>query len=247
MAKTNISYVYSLMEAQPEMVFFRISDGGDNVVYDQQNEEFTSERAMAELKRFFDNNEGVYSISLRNKRTKTGNGYREMGVYTVVNTRELPAQKQEVLMNGFDNQVNNGAFGGSSDIQSLIAQMNRKDERIQELIQSNFIALMDEKNKQFDLKLEMLKKSTENPSSAFDQAALTALTGLFGGGSNVSINGLGDAPVMEQTETTRRLNVAITKLLKLDNNFVSNLEKLSKLAESKPAIYKMAVAQLMNL
>jgi hypothetical protein len=93
----------------------------------------------------------------------------------------------------------------------------------------------------------MLKKSTENPSSAFDQAALTALTGLFGGGSNVSINGLGDAPVMEQTETTRRLNVAITKLLKLDNNFVSNLEKLSKLAESKPAIYKMAVAQLMNL
>jgi hypothetical protein len=233
------------MEAQPEMIYFRISDGSDNVVYDQQNEGFNSEKAMAEVKRFFDNNEGVYSIVLRNKRTKVGNGYREMGTYTVFNTREVPVQK-EIAMNGFDNQVNNGAFGGSSDIQSLIAQMQKKDERIQELIQSNFLALMDEKNKQFDLKLEMLKKETANPNSAFDQAALTALTGLFGGGGGVNINGLGDAPVMEN-ETTKRLNTAITKLLKLDYNFVANLEKLCKLAEEKPTLYKMAVTQLMNL
>ena len=245
MAKTKLQYVYSLMEAQPEMIYFRISDGSDNVVYDQQNEGFNSEKAMAEVKRFFDNNEGVYSIVLRNKRTKVGNGYREMGTYTVFNTREVPVQK-EVMLNGFDNQVNNGAFGGSSDIQSLIAQMQKKDERIQELIQSNFLALMDEKNKQFDLKLEMLKKETANPNSAFDQAALTALTGLFGGGGGVNINGLGDAPVME-TETNKRINAAITKLLKLDYNFVANLEKLCKLAEEKPTLYKMAVTQLMSL
>jgi len=249
MAKTTLTYLLSIMEAQPEMIHFRITDGSDNVVYDQQNCEFDSEKAINEIKRFFDHNEGVYTIFLRNKRTKIGNGYREMGGYTVVNTRELPATpKQQVMMNG-PGQIDQGfnAFGGSSDIQSLINQMQRKDERIQELIQNNFLALMEEKNKQFDLKLEMLKSQTANPNSAFDQAALTALTGLFGGGGGgININGIGDAPVMESLTTTK-LNAAINKLMKLDYNFVANIEKLAELAEQKPTLYKMAVNQLMNL
>jgi hypothetical protein len=106
---------------------------------------------------------------------------------------------------------------------------------------------MEEKNKQFDLKLEMLKSQSANPNSAFDQAALTALTGLFGGGGGgININGIGDAPVMESLTTTK-LNAAINKLMKLDYNFVANIEKLAELAEQKPTLYKMAVNQLMNL
>ena len=92
----------------------------------------------------------------------------------------------------------------------------------------------------------MLKTQSANPNSAFDQAALTALTGLFGGGGGVNINGIGDAPVMESLTTTK-LNAAINKLMKLDYNFVANIEKLAELAENKPTLYKMAVNQLMNL
>ena len=35
--------------------------------------------------------------------------------------------------------------------------------------------------------------------------------------------------------------------MKLDYNFVANIEKLAELAENKPTLYKMAVNQLMNL
>ena len=52
MAKTTLTYLLSLMEAQPEMIHFRITDGSDNVVYDQQNSEFDSEKAINEIKRF---------------------------------------------------------------------------------------------------------------------------------------------------------------------------------------------------
>ena len=47
--------------------------------------------------------------------------------------------------------------------------------------------------------------------------------------------------------TTTKLNAAINKLMKLDYNFVANIEKLAELAENKPTLYKMAVNQLMNL
>lgn len=250
MQKTTLDFIISIINEQPEMRFFRIADQNDNVVYDQQNESATNTTAIESLKNFFKHNEGIYTITLRNKRIKTGNGYREMGAYTVVNNSEYP----KAYINGVDEDKNhlqtnfNSQFGGSTDINNLIAMIQQKDAKIQELIHQNFISLMDEKNKQFDLKLEMLKKETANPNASFDAAALQAITGMFGGGLSTGINGIGDPVISAGGITTKeRLNKAIQTLLSIDPNFVSNIEKLSVLAQTKPEIYKMAINQLNSL
>lgn len=252
MNKTKLEYVLSLMDSQPDFTFYRIDDSNGSMVYDQQNETFDSTKAIGELKRFFDHNEGMFTLSLRNKRTKTGSGYKELGAYTIINIPEVTNKGMNGLGSseptGFESS--SSQFGNSSDIQRLIEQMQKKDERIQELIHSNFLSLMDERNKQFELRMEMLKKETANPNEAFNQAALTTIAGMFGGGGgmNVGINGIG---VAEETPTStdmkERLNKAITRLLKADPNFVNNIEKLANLSEKNPSMYKMAVQQLASL
>lgn len=254
MNKTKLEYVLSMMESQPDFTYYRITDSNDSMVYDQQNESFDSARAIAELKRFFDHNEGMFTLNLRNKRTKIGNGYKELGAYTIINIPEVTNRGMNGLGNtessGFGDMSSSSQFGNSTDIQRLIEQMQKKDERIQELIHSNFLSLMDERNKQFELRMDMLKKETANPNEAFNQAALTTIAGMFGGGGgmNVGINGIG---VAEETPTStdmkERLNKAITRLLKADPNFVNNVEKLANLAEKNPSMYKMAVQQLASL
>ena len=66
MNKTKLEYVLSMMESQPDFTYYRITDSNDSMVYDQQNESFDSARAIAELKRFFDHNEGMFTLNLRN-------------------------------------------------------------------------------------------------------------------------------------------------------------------------------------
>jgi hypothetical protein len=248
--KTKLDYIISMMAEQPMFSYYAIHDGNDNVIYDQQNDTWDSPKAIKEIKNFFANNEGIFTVTLRNKRIKTGNGYRELGAYTVVN---MPEMQPQGALNGVEASIpiNNGTFGSSSDIQALIAQMQKKDERIQELIHSNFLALMDEKNKQFELRMEMMKAEKSDPNAPFNQAALQALTGLFGGGGMPQINGLGDVPltaiVLNGNDTQQRINLAVRKLLKIDDNFVIHIEKLAKLAEQKPQIYKMAINQLNTL
>lgn len=244
MNKTNLEYIISLMQDQPEMRFFKISDSSDNVVYDQQNENTDTAKAIDCLQNFFKHNEGIYTIQLRNKRIKTGNGYRELGIYTIVNNQEY----SKAPINGIDQpQTNYSQFGNSSDIQRMIETLQKKDERIQELIHSNFLAIMAERDKMFQLQMEAAKKENANPNAAFDSAALQAITGLFGGGGMTTINGLGDAPVNTMELDRDKLNRSIQKLLKVDPNFVANIEKLANLATSKPGIYKMAIDQLNSL
>jgi hypothetical protein len=48
-------------------------------------------------------------------------------------------------------------------------------------------------------------------------------------------------------ETMNRVAAALDRLDKADPNALENLEKLAELAETQPAIYKMAVAQLNSL
>lgn len=244
MNKTTIEYLENLMKESGDMIFFTITDSSDNLVYDQQNENLTLPQALDCLKNFFKFNEGIFNVKLRNRRIVSGKGFREFGAFTIVNTPEYKTK-----INGISETPENNysaSFGSSSDIQSLIAQLQKKDERIQELIHSNFMQLMAERDKLTNMQMEMLRKEMANPNQAFDAAALQAVTGMFGGGSP-AINGLGDPVISNPTDSTQRLNTAIRTLIKIDPNFVSNIEKLAKLATNNKAMYNMAIQQLNNL
>jgi hypothetical protein len=69
------------------------------------------------------------------------------------------------------------------------------------------------------------------------------------------MNGVGSvAPIMDnimntntQANPQEKVINAVNKLMQVDSDFPTNIEKLAKLASEKPAIYQMAVNYLNNL
>jgi len=68
----------------------------------------------------------------------------------------------------------------------------------------------------------------------------------LGGNGMAGITGLTEE-VMEQKSTKQQVIEAVNILLQHDVDFVTNIQKLSKLAQSNPQIYKVAVEQLNKL
>jgi hypothetical protein len=110
-----------------------------------------------------------------------------------------------------------------------------------------------EKNKmEFEHKLEALRleykdkqKETflDNPNV---QAALMNILGMWG--NNGVIKTQGNPPIngTEILDDKTRLQEALKRLLKHDNDFINNICKLADLAENNPSTYKMAVNFLNN-
>jgi hypothetical protein len=110
-----------------------------------------------------------------------------------------------------------------------------------------------EKNKmEFEHKLEALRleykdkqKETflDNPNV---QAALMNILGMWG--NNGVIKTQGNPPIngTEILDDKARLQEALKRLLKHDNDFINNICKLADLAENNPSTYKMAVNFLNN-
>jgi hypothetical protein len=53
--------------------------------------------------------------------------------------------------------------------------------------------------------------------------------------------------VMNQSNPREKVLTAVNTLIKLDEKFPDNIEKLAKLIQEKPAIYQMAVQYLNSL
>lgn len=98
-----------------------------------------------------------------------------------------------------------------------------------------------------EYELKMLALTNEN-KTGFDhplaQAAINGFLGMLNNNGSGAIPTNGTPPINGAgagTDAAARLKTAITKLAKLDPDFVINLEKLATLAETNPAMYNQAV------
>lgn len=98
-----------------------------------------------------------------------------------------------------------------------------------------------------EYELKMLALTNENKTGFDHPLAQAAINGFLGmlnnnGAGVIPTNG---TPPINGTgagaDTAARLKTALTKLVKLDPDFVINLEKLATLAETNPAMYTQAV------
>lgn len=96
-----------------------------------------------------------------------------------------------------------------------------------------------------EYELKMLALTNEN-KTGFDhplaQAAINGFLGMLNNNGSGAIATSGTPPINgAEANAAARLKTALTKLVKLDPDFVINLEKLATLAETNPAMYNQAV------
>ena len=98
-----------------------------------------------------------------------------------------------------------------------------------------------------EYELKMLALTNEN-KTGFDhplaQAAINGFLGMLNNNGSGAIPTSGTPPINgagSGADAAARLKTALTKLVKLDPDFVINLEKLATLAETNPAMYNQAV------
>jgi hypothetical protein len=240
---TNIKYLYDLMDKE-KFTFFTVYDSKNSPMRDQCNENYTVQDAKDDLEQFLQYNSGVFRVEFR--RTKANTDTTRNFSFSIDNLK----QEKREPMTGIGN-MDSGA-----DYLSIISAKDDKIEKLQSEMFANMMAAM---SKQHELQMEALKTNLnkDTGNDALLQTAVTAISGMFGGGSNIALSGFDtmDLPVMETTKTNtikpmlvddnrQKINNAVVRLMKADRDFASNITKLADIADENPLIYNMAISKL---
>jgi hypothetical protein len=239
---TNIKYLYDLMDKE-SFTFFTVYDNKNSPMRDQGNENYTVQDAKEDLEQFLQYNSGVFRVEFR--RSKNNGPATKNYSFTIDN---LKSDREPVTgIGSFD--------GGNMDYMTII---NSKDEKIEKLQSEMFANMMAAMSKQHELQMEAMKTelSKDKGNDALLNSAITAISGMFGGGgSNIALSGFDsmELPTIETTKKTmtpivddnrQKINNAVVRLMKSDLNFASHISKLADLADESPLIYNMAISKL---
>ena len=241
---TDIEYLYQLMDKQG-FKHFAIYDHKRNPMRDQGNPDYTVSDAKDDLQNFLKYNSGVFIVEFRNSKTNAPSSKNYS--FTIDNFK---SEKPE--------QSGLGSFGGGGDLMEVI---KAKDDRIEKLQSEMFANMISSTQRMHELQLEALRNEMKNSNGGNDkmlETAMTALSGMFGGGAGIGLSGLDTLdlePVTKQTENNmpimddnrRKINAAVVSLMANDSSFADNITKLAELCQDNPMIYNMAISKLKDL
>ena len=234
---TKIEYIYKLMKDQ-NINCFCIYDVKDTLLYNQKNVQFSVEKSIQEIEEFLQYNKGTFRIELRDDPDKNKPGV-DLCSYSVINVEEN-RPNESITGPGI---VTPGMFGVPTG-NDFFALLQQREQELRQAHAEGLAKTMEHLREKHELTLKLMAKDAEIQNAKgqdnFQQIAMAGLQSLLGGGMNVGVSGIGDSAQSDN----ERINSAVRTLLKLDPNFVDNIESLSKLALEKPSIYKMAVNQL---
>jgi len=236
---TNIKYLYDLID-KDSFVYFTIYDSKGSIMRDQCNEAYSVSDAKEDLEQFLGNNSGIFRVEFR--KTKGNSPTTKNYSFTIDN--QMKEQREDVGM---------GSPFMGSDQSSIIAA---KDEKIDNLRNQILADSMANMNRIHELQIESVKrefKNSDGNNDALIQAAMSAITGMFGGQS-IGVSGLGsvEAPTeiltktneTKMTDTNKIINSSVVRLISNDPNFAEHIQALANLSESNPLVYNMAIAKL---
>lgn len=258
---TSPQFIMDIMREQ-DLRYFTIVDSEYRLQY-QQWQPISLEESVSRLKKFIDHcsTNTMFRINLypTNERLKDGTPKRDGLSYEVMITESLREkdravegmQNQNTPMMGFDQYVDKAYNAGSMGAIDLDRYLTTKDEilRLQLRIQQ-----LEMEKKYIEDKaardLEALRNEHERKSSKEERimGIASQFFPMVMGGGQSPMNGFEPEIIehMTQPSVTPKDKIinSVNKLMTLDPNFVRNIEKLAKLAEEKPMVYKMAVEQL---
>lgn len=247
-----------------DMRFFQIEDTYGRMVY-QQFQNISLDEAIKRYKKFLENcsTNSTFNITLyqTNERLRNGRPKEEGMTYEVMVTE--PKKEDRRPIDGHYGNFHRGGMGnvdeiaemtyragsmGAIDLDRYLSAQNEITRLNMEVAQLK----MDNKYLQdkHEMEIEKIKAGYEEKLGSDKKiegiiGTVLPHLGLGGGGEGIAgINGIG---AVTETTPKERILKAVNKLIKLDPNFPDNIERLSHLAETKPAIYELAVKQLNSL
>lgn len=234
-------FIFNKMHSN-KLAYYKVLDSDGKTILDQQDDDEVSVDEAANLLRdTLENISGLITVVLSEKsqRAKAAGGKIGDIRYTIKIT-DTDAKG----LSGHE-EVRNDTLRAA-----IAAQYEAKMETLIEK-HKNEIALMKiqaEHDRKFNELNEKLKELKEGDMT---EKVLPYLAGIFG---NVvpgapAINGIPQEPHLNgpADENKVRLMNAINRLIKLDRNFIDNLEKLADLAEKSPMTYSLAISKLNSL
>jgi len=231
MVTTTISQVLQTMQ-QKNISFFKVADvTGKNFSYIQDDEDLSPDEAYNELNDYLKSLEpGIITIQLSEKSFKEkGNGGAIKGGNYIMKVRIA------------SNNLSTPQIGGlNADYKDLLKQNFELQNKIM-LLEHQKIA--DEKHRILEEKIEGLKNV--DPLEKYAPLIQMAVSQFMPGANAAAPAPVGIAGT-EETQPTKKEQItkSVNRLLKVDPNFVENLEVLADFAESKPDQYKKFVPML---
>lgn len=256
--------------------YFTILDSNYNIVY-QMFQPVSLEDSVKRMQKFLENaSSAMYRVHIypTNEKLKNGEPKSQGFQYEIMLTESLKKDKEPNPMEfNATAQMNQGMNGAGQYIDSLMTNGNAmmggvgldrylgEKDRIMEL--QLRIQQLEMEKKYLEEKLERreseLKKEFETQLSTENRIQgiiNNVLPTFMNGFQQAPMNGVGQANtnqfnnmenVMNQSNPKEKVLNAVNTLIKLDDKFPENIEKLAKLIQEKPAIYQMAVQYLNSL
>lgn len=202
---------------------------------------------FAELDNWLRNNTGVYKIQLRNTHSK--GLYPQRGTYSkiLIGEFDVSLEKERKGIGALD------VFQGVPNmdvIRTYESEIRTLDREVSRL--TNELAIRDLKFEQLQRDHERELSTAKDPQKHM-MGALGQMAGIFGPAMGMSrtpaepnISGISPSPVIAPGDEKQVLIDLVNKMLKLDENFVHNLGKLVRLAETNPGMYAASVQMIDN-
>lgn len=233
-------FIFTKMHSN-RLSYYKVLDSDGKTILDQQDDDEVSvDEAVNLLRDTLENISGLITVVLSEKSTRAKAAGGKIGDirYTIKIT------DSDIKGIAGHEEVRNDTLRSA-----IAAQYEAQMETLREK-HKNEIALMklqadhDRKFSELNEKIKELKEGD------MTEKVLPYLAGIFGNVvPGAPINGIPQEPHLNGPgdDFKMRLTSAINRIIKVDSNFVDNLEKLADLAESKPFVYKIAIEKLNSL
>jgi hypothetical protein len=246
--------------------YFRITDSNYNVIY-EMFQPVSIEESLRRFDRFLSNaSASLYRVFIYPSNLKLKNGDpKDNGFqYELMLTDSIKAPEdktpinnppQTVGFNGIDAMGTVMTQGGMMGGVGLDRYLGEKD-RIMELQLKIQQLEMDKRYLEEKLERREAELRREYEGQLSSEAKIQGIiqnvlpTFMNGFTGNAPLNGIPQTEAenkpMENTKDnqTQRIISSVNKLIKLDDNFAYNIEKLAALREKNPAMYEQAVKML---
>lgn len=252
-------FVLNVM-AEQDLRYFAVMNTNFEMVY-SSFQPLDVASAQKRLQSFFDSAEsGIYTVKLYHTPKLKADGTPRDGGLTfeiMIN----PSLKEKEPLPPSPGESGMGGLGGSPTNAWLDRFLGSKDNLAElrlELIKHQLQAEHDRKIRELE---EAHKKTLEEKENRWEERIMGIASTIapdllksFGGGK--PINGIAEAPTEPATKNQPDMNDEIKKqrilkalntLVTLDANFADNLEKLARLAQTNPSVYRQAVTMLNSL
>jgi len=245
-----------------DMRFFLVEDNYGRTIY-QQFQNISLEEAIKRYNKFIDNcsTNSSFNITLfqSNERLRNGRPKEEGMTYEVLISEREPEQKEKRPIDGYYGRgmgsidemaemTYRAGSMGAIDLDRYLSAQNEITRLNMEVAQLK----MDKKYLEDKHEMEIQKVRQEYEDKLGSDKKIEGIVGTIlphlglGGDDGMGMAGIAMNGVTEISPKERILS-SVNTLIKLDPDFPSNIERLAKLAQSKPALYQMAVKQLNDL